>query len=142
MKKINLLFVLIFIITITISCNEYNYQSEISKRLYAHFKNDLKNYDMIVILPGSGCTGCITNAEDFFIKNVQNNDKIKFILTYNNSIKNLTLKLGKENIYLPNTFIDKNNSFYLSAFEERMYPMAAILDNGKVTKIIRLDLHI
>lgn len=69
------------IVTVIISCDKNNYQNEISKRLNAQFGDSLKNYEMIVVLPGSGCTGCITNAENFFVNNI-NNSKIKFILTH------------------------------------------------------------
>lgn len=141
MRNINLLLILILIVTVIISCDRNNYQNEISKRLNAQFGDSLKNYEMIVILPGSGCTGCITNAEIFFVNNI-NNSKIKFILTHSDSKKNLGLKLGKENIYLSNVFIDDNDLFYLNLFEEKIYPMAVALSDGKIVEVAKLDLVI
>lgn len=140
-KKSSLLLILILILTVTISCDKNSYHNVVSKKLNSQFKDSLKKYEMVVILPGSGCTGCITNAENFFIKNVSN-DKIKFILTYYSSRKSLGLKLGKENIHSSNVFIDDENFFYLESFEERIYPMVIILNNGQAVKTTNLDLVI
>jgi len=98
------------------------------------FKDEIDRYDMIVIIPGSGCAGCISNAERFFQNNVTN-EKTKFILTHNASVKNLTLRVGKENIALPNVLIDKEDLFYLSKHAERIYPYAFYVNNGKIRRM-------
>lgn len=122
---------------ICVCCNNKNYSSEISKAIKNNL-NDLKLYDMIVVLPGSGCTGCINGAERFFLENV-GNEKIKFILTYNTSKKNLFLRLGKDNVTQQNVFIDDKDIFYLNGCQERIYPMAIILEDGEIVKVDMLD---
>lgn len=119
-------------------CKGKDYYRDISDTIASNLKDSLKRYDMVVVIPGSGCTGCISSAEHFFIENV-NNRRIKFILTYNFSKKNLILRLGKENINQSNVLIDNDNDFYRNQYEEKIYPVAVMLNEGKITKVDKLD---
>lgn len=138
MKRIDFLIILLFSL-LCFCCKSNNYYKEISDVIASNLKDSLKSYDMVVLIPGSGCTGCISGAEYFFIENVKNR-KIKFILTYNFSRKSLMLRLGKENINQSNVFIDNDNTFYLKQYEEKIYPVAILVnDEGQITKADKLD---
>jgi hypothetical protein len=112
--------------------NDYNH--EISKKIASVLGDDLKNYKYIVIIPGSGCTGCITFAENFFVDNVDNKEMI-FIFTDIISRKQLSIKLKAENIQRPNVLIDSNKDFYLTGYKEKIYPVIATIDREKIVKI-------
>ncbi len=68
------------------------------------------NYQWIVILPGTGCHGCIQDGEFFMKKNIGNN-KVLFILTKISSLKILQQKLGLQIKDHSNIYIDKENIF-------------------------------
>jgi hypothetical protein len=133
MKNKNILFVL-FLIFLFLCCKEKTYYSEIADVVKSELGDSLKDYDRVYVIPGSGCTGCINSAENFFLENVKNR-KNKFILTYNFSIKNLALKLKKENLEQENVLIDTKNIFYLEKYKERIYPIALELEKGKISRI-------
>ena len=130
MRKIS--FILIVIILFA-ACSENDYKTELTKVLKNNIE-DLLNYDLIVVMPGSGCTGCITVAEDMFQNNVSN-ERYLFVFTHNISQKNLKIKLGSDNFTKPNVIIDKDNRFYLKNYEERIYPLAIVLNKGKIVKV-------
>lgn len=137
MKKTDF-FILLLFVFFCVCCKGKDYYGEISSTIALNLKDSLMPYDMIVVIPGSGCTGCISGAERFFIENVKNR-RIKFILTYNYSKKNLALRLGKENIKQPNVLIDNDNIFYLKQYEEKIYPIAITLKDGRIIKVDKLD---
>jgi hypothetical protein len=133
MKNSHTLLYLFLLTFICFSCKE-NYSSKISKKIEIHIKDVLDSYDYVVIIPGSGCSGCITAAEQFFIDNITN-DKIKFILTNNFSRKELNLRLKEENLQRKNVLIDDDNLFYLIDFEEKIYPMIVSINNKKIIDV-------
>lgn len=57
---------------------------------------NLDSTEIIILVPGSGCSGCITKAEHFIAKYFNKLNKVKFILTNIQSYKILRLKLGEE----------------------------------------------
>lgn len=82
-------------------------------------------YTNITILPGSGCTGCITKAETFFKNNLYNS-KFFFILTDLQSLKILNHKLGVSIQNLENVYIDYEKSF--QNYEYSIYPVYLTLN--------------
>jgi hypothetical protein len=133
MKTKNILIIMALCL-FSFCCKKSDYYSAVAEVVKSQLSDSLKQYDMVIIIPGSGCTGCITVAENFFLKNVQNT-KNKFILTHNFSKKNIVLKLGKENIVQPNVLIDDKDIFYLNDYEEKIYPIAIKIRDGKVLKV-------
>lgn len=133
MQNKNILFVVLLSL-LFLCCKGKTYYSAITDVVKSELGENLKDYDKIFIIPGSGCTGCINSAEDFFLNNV-NNVKNKFIFTYNFSRKNLVIKLKKENVERENVLIDDKNIFYLDKYKEKIYPIAIELVEGKVSKI-------
>lgn len=134
--KRSILSVLLCVIFITFtSCSKNNsYSDALSKKISDNLSKDLYLYNKIVIIPGSGCDGCITDAEYFF-KNNYENEKIMFIFTFVASKKILRLFIGKDNIKRKNIFTDDDNIFYLNDYDEKNYPYLINIDNGKIVGI-------
>jgi hypothetical protein len=130
-NKYFMLFILSFL---CFSCENNTYNDVITKKINYMLQNENDNYDYVVIIPGSGCTGCITNAETYFLNHVANNS-IKFVFTAILSKKTLQLRLQKENLNRKNVFIDNSNSFYLHGFHEKNYPVIAKISNKKVINV-------
>lgn len=84
-----------------------------------------------MLIPNSGCTGCISEAEYFF-KEYKDNDKILFIFTHVISKKDLRIRMGKENLQRKNVLIDNDNQFYFEEFQESIYPIVAVIKDKKV----------
>ena len=119
------------------SCRQQDYYSAMSEKIAQEMGDELEKYDNIVVFPGSGCTGCITEAENFFFTNIHN-ERIKFILTFITSRKGMTMRLGAENIAKENVLIDDKNTFYLVDYHDKIYPVIAFVENGKITKAQKL----
>ena len=64
------------------------------------FAQNYTKLTMPIIIPNSGCTGCISNADRFFIDNVERSD-IFFVFTKIFSQRDLGLRMGKERNFLP-----------------------------------------
>lgn len=56
---------LMLIILIVSSCKK-NYKDTLQSIIDNENIENVEKYEAIVIIPGSGCTGCITNAENYF----------------------------------------------------------------------------
>jgi cell shape-determining protein MreC len=117
----------------TMGCKS-DYFSAIAAKIEEQMGEALNNYDNVVIIPGSGCSGCISEAETFFVKNIENY-RIKFILTQIVSRKEMALHLGKENITRENVWIDKENAFYLLGYHDKIYPVVTFIENSKVVHV-------
>lgn len=100
----------------------------------------LKNYEMIIIMPSIGCGGCISAAEDYF-KNNADDVNLLFIFTHIVSPKNLRIRLGGTRVLMKNNVIlDNDDLYYLSDFEERIYPYSVKLKDGHVYRIMRFQI--
>lgn len=77
-------------------------------------------YNYVIIIPGAGCSGCISEAESFFLEN--KNDSIFFVFTKTNSIKHLKLRIG-ESIKKNNMHIDHDNIFLHYDINKNLYPL-------------------
>lgn len=127
-NKLRLVTFIIVSILCFCSCDNENYCSAIQLRLDNDAAIDLSNFEKVIIIPGSGCTGCISAAESYFIKNSAN-DKILFILTNFLSEKSMYVRLGgKDNIQRHNVVVDKSNHYYMNEFDEKIYPYVFDVD--------------
>lgn len=123
MQKINLI-IYITILFIYSSCNNQKekYINKVCIELNKLDNQLLDNYSCVVIIPGAGCLGCITEAENFYIRNKENK-KIFFVFTNISSIKSIKLKVGKDVIERENVFFDKNDIFLSNDHNENIYPL-------------------
>ena len=133
MKSKFLIIIACLLATYTNGCKP-DYFSAMADKIEQQFGNELAKYENIVIIPGAGCTGCISEAEVFFVRNIQN-ERIKFILTRIISHKEMALRLGKENITKENVLIDEKDTFYLWGYQDKIYPVVAFVENGKISNV-------
>ncbi|HTO14529.1 MAG TPA: hypothetical protein VLZ83_02110 [Edaphocola sp.] len=117
----NLRIIVLFLILLS-SCSTENKKNEeyLSKRITAIMPTLNKCYSHIIIIPGSGCSGCITVAEDFLKDNYKNPECL-FILTSINSLKIINHKIGINVSQLPNVILDYDNVY--SRYNMPIYPI-------------------
>lgn len=113
-------------------CVKKNYNEDIISKIERLLEEEIINYKYVVLIPNSGCTGCITTAENFFLENNKNKE-IKFIFTYILSKKNLQLRLSSENLSRNNILLDISNKFYLPQYKESIYPIVFFIKEDKVS---------
>lgn len=83
--------------------NESNFNEFVSL-----YKKD--HYDKFLIIPGSGCEGCISQAEQYVINNAKTEvEGTMIIFTNISSKKLLRLRLGQEIMDQPNVLLDSIN---------------------------------
>jgi len=126
----------LFFVLLLFSCStEESKKEQYLKDLVTELASSLeKCHDNIIILPGSGCSGCITVAEDF-LKNNHSDTRNYFVLTNITSLKILSHKIGVDVKTLPNVYIDRENTF--SNNTDLIYPVVIKLDcgSGKITSV-------
>lgn len=120
------------------NCYKTNYIDTVSQSIEFFLSKDSLSYKYVVLIPNSGCSGCISNAENFYLENVNNSD-IKFIFTYIASKKNLYLKLNREFLSKNNVYIDLKNDFHFKNFKESIYPIVFFIENGQVVSTASVD---
>lgn len=87
-----------------------------------------KGYQAYLVIPNTGCTGCISSAESILLENYKKSKKVKFILTRIESFKNLYLKLKIDINNEPNIILDKDNLFSQEPFAS-IYPQVFFVDS-------------
>lgn len=121
------------------SCFIYDYSDRMSNALNNRFGKEMKEYDYIFLIPNSGCTGCVSEAEHFFKSHV-NDIRIKFVFTRIYSRKELAIRLGKNNLQKKNVFLDYENMFFFPESKESMYPIVVKIKNGVIDKLENMDI--
>lgn len=103
------------------SCNFDSYLENVQKGLNAtpSFKSGIYSY--VVIIPNTGCSGCISEAVSFFRNN--KDDNIFFIFTNIFSKKDFYLNMGNSIKNKENVFIDINNEFLCEDESINAYPI-------------------
>lgn len=125
--KISSLLHILFVVQFLSSCVSYE------KKVAEELNNlDLSHYDSVILVPGSGCPGCITMAENYFCQNVQDTSKL-FIFTNIISLKGLKGKLrGVDFTHMSNIIFDVDNHFYFPDCVECVYPYCFEIKNSTV----------
>lgn len=108
---------LVFINLFLIGCQspQTKFQQAIATIEYKNLK--LENIKFIIIIPEAGCAGCISNIEEFYTQN-SNNESLFFIFSNIMSQKMLKSKLQINN---SNTFLDIENKLMACYPEEKKY---------------------
>lgn len=127
----------IFLFTILLSCNSSHEkplpQDEKSQYLSGfkqtfdsafidkHTGDSLKAY---IIIPGTGCPGCISVGENLLLTFLKNKYPVRFLLTSIQSYKILRLKLGDSIINNAHVFVDRANTIIHKVdAKKQVYPM-------------------
>lgn len=123
---------LVFINLFLIGCQspQTKFQQAIATIEYKNLK--LENIKFIIIIPEAGCAGCISNIEEFYTQN-SNNESLFFIFSNIMSQKMLKSKLQINN---SNTFLDIENKLMECYPEEKkIYPCILEFEEGKIKNI-------
>ncbi|MCU0446219.1 MAG: hypothetical protein MUE85_15035 [Microscillaceae bacterium] len=93
------------------------------------------NAKACIVLPSLGCSGCISEGEDFVIKNLNaNGEKLMVILTNYQSEKMLKVRFGEPVFRNKNLLLDKEKTIYnngLVGFYSKIY----YFENNKVVDV-------
>jgi len=103
-----------------------------AKEILDYFKLPLSEKKLYLIIPNSGCGGCIHNAEVFLNDNLQN-PLLHAIFTSFDTMKGLKIHLGKT-FYHPNITIDKELKIPPMNLID-VYPIAVFVEDGKVKNV-------
>ncbi len=133
MKSPLLLTLLIGIALISCTKREITYTDAMVPRIDSLLEEYNLPVNKVLILPSSGCSGCIRGAERYFMDHV-NDDSLLFILTEVHSLKMLKIRFGSGIIFNENVYIDTLNYFYPYHFEEVIYPYIGDVSNGKLSR--------
>jgi len=142
MKKHTVMIIrtILLLILAGVSCTkEHSFEKLVEKQLYKQFQHStLCNYHYILLIPNGGCTGCVQQAENYFLHH-QNDKETLFIFTNFASRKSLSIRLGKESLNRSNVWLDHDNSLYFPKCAESVYPCVIFLEKGKVNHFTNLD---
>lgn len=100
---------------------------------------DLSKFDSIVVIPGSGCPGCISEAEKYCRQSLDRNDNVLFIFTNIVSIKGLRHKFSGLDIFnSEKVIVDTNNVYYSDECQGNIYPQKIILSDDTIKTVREL----
>jgi len=125
--------IIVILLFYTFGCSIKNktklvFQEKISQ---IRTKEDLKKIETILVIPGAGCPGCVSSAEQFVKDVIDQSDNLLVIFTAFHSRKILKMKLGIE-LEIPKFHLDEENIFNMDATYS-FYPTIYYLKNGNVT---------
>lgn len=128
MFKVIIISILLFCLGCSIK-DESPLTKDFKKALYEISPNEkIEDCKAYLVIPNTGCTGCISSAESLLLDNYKTTKKIKFILTRIESYKNLYLKLKIDINDEPNILVDSNNVFSRKPFAS-IYPQVFFVDS-------------
>lgn len=117
-----------------ISCSirkDLDYWNEILENITT---DDIQAYTSVIIIPGAGCTGCISQAERYYMDNKDSNE-ILFVFTNITSKKTLRLRMGTEILTSRNVLFDFSDSIFPHEYADKIYPHIISINNGHVTNV-------
>jgi hypothetical protein len=109
------------------------FQKLISSNLELVSKN-VNSKKVILIIPRTGCSGCIGVADHFFKNNNYNTEDVLFIFTKISSAKTIRLRLGKERVESTNVIEDHDNQFSQGILDS-IYPIILFMEGGEIQEI-------
>lgn len=112
-------------------CQSQSFEQAVKNSFDNYLDTTVVDYKYVMLIPNSGCTGCISDAEYFF-KEYKDTSEILFIFTHIISKKDLRIRVGKENLQRKNVLIDIENRFYFEQFQESIYPIVAVIKDKEV----------
>lgn len=128
---------LLFIAAISISCSRYHEYDKVFDSAIIELKPDFgkEGLNAIVIIPGIGCSGCISYVESFLKDNYDNKVGVKFILTRIESKKMLIQNTGID-LKNENVIVDDLNVFSKGVYNS-IYPTFIFFNsNGRISEIV------
>lgn len=133
MKRCLLLILLMGMALIGCTKKEITYADVMESRIDSLLEVYSLPIKKVMILPTSGCSGCVRGAERYLMDHV-NEDSLLFILTDVHSLKMLKIRFGSDIISYENVYIDTLNYFYPYHFKEVIYPFIGEVSDGKLSR--------
>jgi hypothetical protein len=100
---------------------------------------DIAGATHLLIIPSSGCGGCITAAEEVMLKCLpEKKQTVKFILTGFVSKKALKSRFGASVLANPAVFLDEQGVLFRQ-LPDPMYPKLIQVDAGNLTKMVEFS---
>ncbi|MFY0593331.1 hypothetical protein [Roseivirga sp.] len=90
--------------------------------------------EVLVVIPRTGCSGCIGTADHFYKEANYDPTKVQFIFTRIPSVKTLKIRLGKDISEKDYVYIDQEGTFSKGKLDS-IYPLIIQLSNGEVLDI-------
>lgn len=130
----NLCKLIVLVFFSLLSCTsgtEQFYNSVISK-----YRHCINGKNKIVVVPGTGCAGCITGVEYFIDENYSKYSDVVFVFTNIQSVKLMKQKMGKVQFWeADNIILDSENDFYNTDNKNKIYPVVIDLYKHKIRGI-------
>ncbi|WP_302147406.1 hypothetical protein [uncultured Parabacteroides sp.] len=117
-----------------VGCQSQSFEQAVKNSFDNYLDTTVVDYKYVMLIPNSGCTGCISDAEYFF-KEYNDKSEILFIFTKKKKKKDLRIRVGKENLQRKNVLIDIENRFYFEQFQESIYPIVAVIKDKEVVAL-------
>lgn len=117
-----------------VGCQSQSFEQAVKNSFDNYLDTTVVDYKYVMLIPNSGCTGCISDAEYFF-KEYNDKSEILFIFTHIISKKDLRIRVEKENLQRKNVLIDIENRFYFEQFQESIYPIVAVIKDKEVVAL-------
>ncbi len=117
-----------------VGCQSQSFEQAVKNSFDNYLDTTVVDYKYVMLIPNSGCTGCISDAAYSF-KEYNDKSEILFIFTHIISKKDLRIRVGKENLQRKNVLIDIENRFYFEQFQESIYPIVAVIKDKEVVAL-------
>jgi len=91
---------------------------------------ELRQYETCIIIPRSGCAGCISNAMGFVVANIDSLDETLIIFTGIEDFKLLKLRVGTNVLTKKNVLVDSTEAIANNI----IYPQLIHLTEGKIMR--------
>jgi hypothetical protein len=97
-------------------------------------KDSINFYNRLIVIPGEGCSGCISDAGSFVKDNIDSLNSTLIIFTNISDKKMLSLKFGRALFIHENVKLDTDN-FIAGTELASIYPLTAQIKNGSIQGI-------
>lgn len=120
------------LIVILFSCSHNDNTSKSSNFSYKKFSHWIENQDKklkdsIIIIPDVGCTGCISSAQKYFHKNIDNENNL-FVFTKISDLK-MFKEVVNEGLWSRNNILIDSTDLVINYGIDSIYPLLIVKNN-------------
>lgn len=130
--KISSILTILFLFSCSKNRDEFN---TLEKILRQDYYEQITKKAVLIVIPQTGCPGCIDRAIEFISTENEDNSNTFVILTNITDKKYFSLLIGPEIINRKNIFFDKDNEIGMAS-HITIYPEIFFIKNGKIKKYI------
>ncbi len=139
LNKLLLAFTGLVLLTCIFSCQQPNkaIQQQLKEALLSEpsaLGESQNAKQVMIVIPRTGCSGCIGMADFYYKEASYDTSKIQFIFTKVSSVKTLKIRLGEGIIKKDFVHIDTEGIFSSQKLSS-IYPMVVFLENSEIKDI-------